>query len=136
MNLHNVRSANSVAPRYSVIVPFHNEEANVAVLYSRLKQVMDEVGSSYEFVFVDDGSNDLTFKMLKGIAAIDSSVLAIKLRRAFGQTSALAAGFDHCNGTFVISMDGNLRHDPNDIPAFLEALAEGYDVVSGWHESN
>lgn len=134
MNVHDVRSPNSVAPQYSVIVPFHNEEEIVAVLYSRLKEVMDQVGASYELVFVDDGSTDLTFKMLKGIAAIDSRVLVIKLRRNFGPTSALAAGFDRCSGTFVISMDGDLRHDPNDIPAFLEALQEGYDVVSGWHK--
>ena len=117
-----------------MIVPFNNEEDNVAVLYSRLTQVMDQVGAPYELVFVDDGSVDRTYKMLEEIAAVDSRVLVIKLRRNFGQTSALAAGFDHCSGCFIVAMDGDLQHDPKDIPAFLEALNKGYDVVSGWRE--
>jgi glycosyltransferase involved in cell wall biosynthesis len=71
---------------------------------------------------------------LEEIAAVDSRVLVIKLRRNFGQTSALAAGFDHATGEFILAMDGDLQHDPNDIPAFLEKLEEGYDVVSGWRE--
>ena len=83
-------------------------------------------------VFVDDGSSDRTYKLLEEIAAVDSRVLVVKLRRNFGQTSALAAGFDHASGEFILAMDGDLQHDPNDIPAFLEKLEEGYDVVSGW----
>jgi glycosyltransferase involved in cell wall biosynthesis len=134
MNLNEVSSASSIACRYSVIVPFHNEQENVTVLYTRLKQVMEQVGEPYEFVFVDDGSSDSTCKLLLEIAAIDSRVLVIKLRRNFGQTSALAAGFDHSCGKFILAMDGDLQHDPNDIPAFLEALDKGYDVVSGWRE--
>jgi glycosyltransferase involved in cell wall biosynthesis len=118
--------------KYSIVVPFHNEEENVTVLYARLKQVMEQVSESFELVLVDDGSNDRTYKLLEEIAAVDSRVLVIKLRRNFGQTSALAAGFDHCSGEFILAMDGDLQHDPNDIPAFLEKLAEGYDVVSGW----
>jgi len=104
------------------------------VLYDRLKQVMEQVGDSFELVLVDDGSNDRTYKLLEEIAAVDSRVLVIKLRRNFGQTSALAAGFDHASGEFIMAMDGDLQHDPNDIPAFLEKLEEGYDVVSGWRE--
>jgi glycosyltransferase involved in cell wall biosynthesis len=115
-------------------VPFHNEEENVTVLYARLKQVMEQVGEEFELVLVDDGSNDRTYKLLEEIAAVDSRVLVIKLRRNFGQTSALAAGFDHATGEFILAMDGDLQHDPNDIPAFLEKLEEGYDVVSGWRK--
>ncbi len=120
--------------KYSIVVPFHNEEENVTVLYARLKQVMEQVGEPFEMVFVDDGSVDRTYKLLEEIAAVDSRVLIVKLRRNFGQTSALAAGFDHASGEFVLAMDGDLQHDPNDIPAFLEKLDEGYDVVSGWRK--
>jgi glycosyltransferase involved in cell wall biosynthesis len=120
--------------KYSIVVPFHNEEENVTILYARLKQVMEQVGESFELVLVDDGSRDRTYKLLEEIAAVDSRVLVVKLRRNFGQTSALAAGFDHASGEFILAMDGDLQHDPNDIPAFLEKLDEGYDVVSGWRK--
>ncbi|HME58262.1 MAG TPA: glycosyltransferase family 2 protein [Terracidiphilus sp.] len=121
-------------PKYSIVVPFHNEEENVTVLYARLKQVMEQVGDSFELVLVDDGSNDRTYKLMGEIAAVDSRVLVIRLRRNFGQTSALAAGFDHATGEFILSMDGDLQHDPGEIPLFLEKLEEGYDVVSGWRK--
>jgi glycosyltransferase involved in cell wall biosynthesis len=120
--------------KYSIVVPFHNEEENVTALYARLKQAMEQVADSFEMVFVDDGSSDRSYKMLEEIAAVDSRVLVVKLRRNFGQTSALAAGFDHASGEFILAMDGDLQHDPNDIPAFLEKLEEGYDVVSGWRK--
>jgi len=118
--------------KYSVVVPFHNEEENVTVLYARLKQVMEQVGDPFELVLVDDGSSDRTCKLLEEIAAVDSRVLVIKLCRNFGQTSALAAGFDNASGEFILAMDGDLQHDPNEIPNFIEKLEEGYDVVSGW----
>ena len=118
--------------KYSIVVPFHNEEENVTALYARLKQVMEQVGDNFELVLVDDGSSDRTYKLLEEIAAVDSRVLVVKLRRNFGQTSALAAGFDHASGEFILAMDGDLQHDPNDIPAFIEKLEEGYEVVSGW----
>ena len=121
-------------PKYSIVVPFHNEEENVTVLYARLKQVMEQVGESFELVLVDDGSSDKTYKLLEEIAAVDSRVLVVKLRRNFGQTSALAAGFAHASGDFILAMDGDLQHDPNEIPNFLEKLEEGYDVVSGWRK--
>jgi len=121
-------------PTISIVVPFHNEEANVTELYSRLCAVMEETGWDYEFVFVDDGSTDLTYKLLKELAVIDSNVTIVKLRRNFGQTAALAAGFSRSTGEYVIAMDGDLQHDPADIPRFLEKLEEGYDVVSGWRK--
>lgn len=119
-------------PKYSIVVPFHNEEENVTALYDRVKLVMEQVGDSFEMVFVDDGSRDRTYRLLEEIAAVDSRVLVVKLRRNFGQTSALAAGFDHAQGEFVLAMDGDLQHDPDEIPNFLARLEEGYDVVSGW----
>jgi len=121
-------------PKYSIVVPFHNEQENVTVLYDRLKGVMEAHSESFELVFVDDGSADLTFHLLSEIAAIDSRVTVVKLRRNFGQTSALAAGFDHASGEYVIAMDGDLQHDPNDIPTFIEKIGEGYDIVSGWRK--
>jgi len=121
-----------IVPKYSIVVPFHNEEENVTKLYDRVKETMEQVGSSFEMVFVDDGSRDRTYRLLEEIAAVDSRVLLIKLRRNFGQTSALAAGFDHSSGEAILAMDGDLQHDPAEIPQFLAKLEEGYDVVSGW----
>src|SRR5271170_6471186 len=121
-------------PKYSIVVPFHNEEENVTVLYARLKSVMEQVGDSFELILVDDGSSDRTYKLLEEIAAVDSRVLVVKLRRNFGQTSALAAGFDHSQGDYILAMDGDLQHDPSEIPEFVAKLEEGYDVVSGWRK--
>ena len=121
-------------PKYSIVVPFHNEEENVTELYDRLRVVMEGAGEPFELVFVDDGSRDNTFSLLQQIASVDRRVVVVKLRRNFGQTSALAAGFDHAEGEYVIAMDGDLQHDPHDIPMFLHKLREGYDVVSGWRK--
>jgi glycosyltransferase involved in cell wall biosynthesis len=118
----------------SIVVPFHNEEDNITELYARLHSVMEEVAWEYQFVFVDDGSKDLTYKRLRDLAVIDPRVAVVRLRRNFGQTAALAAGFAHCKCDYVIAMDGDLQHDPAEIPRFLEKLEEGYDVVSGWRQ--
>jgi len=121
-------------PKYSIVVPLHNEQENVTELYDRLKATMETTGEPFELVFVDDGSVDGTFSLLREIQAVDSRVTVVKLRRNFGQTSALAAGFDHSRGEYIIAMDGDLQHDPADIPMFLEKIAEGYDIVSGWRK--
>ena len=121
-------------PKYSIVVPLHNEQENVTDLYDRLKAVMEASHGSFELVFVDDGSDDRTFHLLREIAAVDSRVAVVRLRRNFGQTSALAAGFDHARGEYIIAMDGDLQHDPADIPLFLEKISEGYDIVSGWRK--
>jgi glycosyltransferase involved in cell wall biosynthesis len=121
--------------KYSIVVPLHNERENVTDLYARLKSVMEASGESFEMVLVDDGSIDGTFALLREIAAVDSRVTVVKLRRNFGQTAGLAAGFDHARGEYIIAMDGDLQHDPADIPLFLEKIAEGYDIVSGWRKN-
>src|SRR5437660_11109463 len=121
-------------PKYSIVVPLHNEQENVTDLYDRLKAVMEGHGESFEIVLVDDGSKDHTFAMLREIAAVDSRVTVVKLRRNFGQTAGLAAGFDHARGEYIIAMDGDLQHDPADIPMFLAKIAAGYDIVSGWRK--
>jgi glycosyltransferase involved in cell wall biosynthesis len=119
---------------YSVVVPLYNEESVVQELYERLTKVMRQTNKSYELVLVDDGSSDATLEKLKGIAEDDEHAVVVHLRRNFGQTPALAAGFDHTCGEVIISMDGDLQHLPEEIPNFLKKIDEGYDVVSGWRE--
>jgi glycosyltransferase involved in cell wall biosynthesis len=117
---------------YSVVVPLYNEQENVPQLYVKIIDVMDAVGEPYEIVFIDDGSKDGTFRQLSEIARDDERVVVVRLRRNFGQTAALKAGFDHSRGEIIISMDGDLQHDPAEIPLFIEKMQEGYDIVSGW----
>jgi len=118
----------------SVVVPLYDESQVVEELYSRLTKVMTEIGLDYELIFVNDGSTDNTLDLLKKVAHKDSHVVIVELRRNFGQTPALAAGFDNTRGDMIISMDGDLQHMPEEIPKFLEKLNQGYDVVSGWRE--
>src|SRR5207237_2867947 len=108
------------------------EQDNIRPLYLRIVESMMLVGSTYEMVFVDDGSRDGTFKILSEISDADSRVTVVRLRKNFGQTAGLKAGFDFARGDVVISMDGDLQHDPAEIPAFIAKIHEGYDIVSGW----
>src|ERR1700740_1917187 len=126
---------NKSSVRYSIVVPFFNEQENVPALYMKLTEVMDSIGESYELVFVDDGSRDNSYRVLSEIYEHDRRVNLIRLRRNFGQTAALKAGFDFARGTIIISMDGDLQHDPEEIPRFLEKIEEGYDLVSGWRHA-
>ncbi len=119
---------------YSIVVPLFNEQAVVEELYTRLTKVMQQTRKSYELVLVDDGSSDGTLARLKEIAGKDEYVVVVELRRNFGQTPALAAGFDFARGEVIISMDGDLQHLPEEIPNFIEQINAGYDVVSGWRE--
>jgi len=119
-------------PKYSIVVPLYNEENNVLPLYSRIVDVMSGVDAPFEIVFVDDGSRDATFKILSEISTADTRVTVVRLRKNFGQTAGLKAGFDFARGGVVISMDGDLQHDPAEIPAFIAKINEGYDIVSGW----
>jgi glycosyltransferase involved in cell wall biosynthesis len=121
--------------RVSVVVPFHNEEGSVSELYLRLTAVLESLGADFELIFLDDGSTDRTPLILKEISALDPRVTGLRLRRNFGQTAALAAGFDRASRDIVIAMDGDLQHQPEDIPRFLEKIEEGYDIVSGWRQN-
>ena len=118
--------------RYSIVVPFYNEQANIVPLYAKLTEVMRRLGERYELVFVDDGSRDNTYAVLGDIYEDDPCVNLVRLRRNFGQTAGLAAGFDFARGEIIISMDGDLQHNPEEIPRFIEKIEEGYDLVSGW----
>src|SRR5438552_250971 len=118
--------------RYSIVVPLYNEQDNVRPLYVRIAETMNRIGEPYEVIFVDDGSRDRTFAILSEICRQDSHVVVIRLRKNFGQTAGLKAGFDFARGEIIVSMDGDLQHDPEEIPAFISKLNEGYDIVSGW----
>jgi glycosyltransferase involved in cell wall biosynthesis len=116
----------------SVVVPLYNEEENIHLLYEELKGVLDTMPEQAEIVFVDDGSSDNTVAQLESIQANDDHVRVVSLRRNFGQTAAMTAGFDHARGGIIITMDGDLQNDPHDIPQLVAKLNEGYDVVTGW----
>jgi glycosyltransferase involved in cell wall biosynthesis len=130
-----MRDLASMPPKYSVVVPFHDEEETVRELHQRLSDVMTGSYEPVEFVFVDDQSTDSTPQLLAEIAGADPRVKILRLRRNYGQTTALAAGFDYASGEIIISMDGDLQHDPSDIPVMLETFGTGnYDIVSGWRQ--
>ena len=116
------------------MVPLYNEADVVDELYTRLTSSMGLTGLEYELILVDDGSDDNTLELIKDIVGKDDKVVVIELRRNFGQTPALAAGFDAARGRIIISMDGDLQHAPEEIPNFLEQINAGYDVVSGWRK--
>ena len=107
-------------PRYSVVVPFHDEQESVRELHSQLSAIMTGRFDPVEFVYVDDQSSDATPQILAQIAAEDPRVAVLRLKSNYGQTTALAAGFDYASGDIIISMDGDLQHDPADIPRLLE----------------
>lgn len=119
----------------SIVVPFYNEEAVVDEFHRRLKNVLKQIDRSYEVIFIDDGSRDRTYEKLTALLNNEKHFKIIRLRKNFGQSAALAAGFDHAIGETIISMDGDLQHFPEEIPNFLAKIDEGYDIVSGWRQN-
>lgn len=118
----------------SIIIPLYNEEENVKILHKQLTDVLNDLNTEYEIIYVDDGSTDKTPVYLEEIQSGDRNVVVISLRRNFGQTAAFAAGFDFARGDVVITMDGDLQNDPKDIPRLLQ-LIKDYDLVSGWRKN-
>jgi len=118
----------------SIVIPIHNEEPSILPLYDRLTAVLETLRRSYEILFVDDASTDRSFELLANLVETDGHLKVIRLRRNFGQTAALSAGFHEAKGDIVIAMDGDLQHDPEDIPALLGKIDEGYDIASGWRK--
>jgi glycosyltransferase involved in cell wall biosynthesis len=116
----------------SIVIPVHNEEHSILRLYDRLTAVLQSLGKPYEIVFIDDASTDRSFELLANLVETDSRLEVIRLRRNFGQTAALSAGFHEARGSVIVAMDGDLQHAPEDIPALLEKIDEGYDIASGW----
>ncbi|MDE3156280.1 MAG: glycosyltransferase family 2 protein [Acidobacteriota bacterium] len=126
------RAPRPAAPQLSIVVPLYNEGGTLDELHRRLSAVLAALGRPYEIVFVDDGSADQTYFTASALGATDPHVRIVKLARNYGQTAALAAGFDHARGDIIVSMDGDLQHAPEDLPKLLDKLAEGYDIASGW----
>src|SRR5271167_3474437 len=118
----------------SIVIPIHNEEPSILPLYDRLTTVLEKLRKPYEIIFVDDASTDRSFDLLANLVETDGRLKVIRLRRNFGQSAALAAGFDEAQGTVIISLDGDLQHAPEDIPALLAKIDEGYDIASGWRK--
>ena len=116
----------------SFVIPVYNEEKNLQVLYRELIAAGDTLRGSYEIIFVDDGSSDGSFPALREIQAGDPRVKIIRLRKNFGQTAALSAGFDHARGGIIITLDADLQNDPADAPLLVAKIDEGYDIVCGW----
>src|SRR5712671_1795375 len=118
----------------SIVIPVHNEEPSLLPLYDRLTSVLESMQKPYEIIFIDDASTDRSFDLLANLAETDVRLKVIRLRRNFGQTAALSAGFDEAQGHIIISLDGDLQHEPEDIPALLAKIDEGYDIASGWRK--
>lgn len=118
----------------SIVVPVFNEEKNLPDLYKEITKSSKELNLSYEIIFVDDGSWDLSFPVLRGIQKEDPKVKVVRLRKNFGQTAALSAGFDYAKGDIIITLDADLQNDPQDFSLLLEKIREGYDMVSGWRK--
>jgi len=116
----------------SVIIPIYNEEANIIKLSESILNALSDI--DFEVLFINDGSTDNSEKIIESISEKHSNMKLINLRRNYGQTAAMQAGFDHSKGDIVIPMDGDLQNDPKDIPMLIEKINEGYDVVSGWRK--
>ena len=123
-----------MAPDLSVVIPLRNEEPNLAELHRELTDALRAWGRSYELILVDDGSTDGTFRLLSEIQAGDPHLRVVRLRRNFGQTAAFAAGFARARGRLIVTSDGDLQNDPGDIPAMVDKLDEGHDIVCGWRQ--
>ena len=119
----------------SIVIPIHNEERVILSLYDRLTAVLEKLDRTYEIIFVDDASTDQGFDLLANLVETDSHLKVLRLRRKFGQTTALAAGFDAAKGETVVSLDGDLQQDMGDIPLLLKKIEEGYDIASGWRKN-
>ena len=119
----------------SIVIPVYNEAESLPPLHAELDATLQALGKSYEIIAIDDGSRDNSWQVLQQLAAADPHLVAVKLRRNFGQTAAFAAGFDQARGAIVITIDADGQNDPADIPVLLARMAEGYDIVSGWRQN-
>ena len=118
----------------SVVIPIRDEAESLEDLHRELSATLDAWARTYEIIFIDDGSIDRSFEILSRLQAADPQVRVIRFRRNFGQTAAFAAGFEHARGRFIVTSDGDLQNDPRDIPAMVEELERGADVVCGWRQ--
>jgi glycosyltransferase involved in cell wall biosynthesis len=124
-----------MTPELSVIVPVRDEAESLEALHDELTETLVAWGRPYEIIVIDDGSTDDSFAILARLQAADPRLRVIRFRRNFGQTAAFAAGFVHARGRLIVTSDGDLQNDPRDIPAMVEALEGGYDIVCGWRRN-
>lgn len=125
-------STQVLRPSLSVVVPLFNEEESVELLYRQIARALAALERSYEIILVDDGSSDRTFAIAESLAVEDPNLRVIKFRANAGQTPAMVAGIDHARGATIVTMDGDLQNDPDDIRLLLRELEEGYDIAVGW----
>jgi glycosyltransferase involved in cell wall biosynthesis len=119
----------------SIVIPVFNEAENLPELYRELRRACSGLKRSCEIIFIDDGSTDGSFEILKEVQAGDPRVKVIRFRKNFGQTAAITAGFDYAKGEVIVTLDADLQNDPNDIGALLEKMDAGFDIVSGWRKN-
>jgi len=122
----------AIKPQLSFVIPVKDEKKSIAILASEIIDACKKIGKSYEIIFVDDGSVDRTFEVIKDLHKKNNNIKAIRHRRNFGKSAALSTGFAGANGEIVFTLDGDLQDNPLEIPKFLEKLDQGYDLVSGW----
>jgi len=122
-------------PQISVVIPLHNEAVTLDELYKRVRAAAEALDRTWEIIFVDDGSTDGTPDILDSMCNLDPRITVVHLRKNYGQTAALMAGFNHSHGQVIVSLDGDLQHAPEEIPNFIRKIDEGYDMVSGWRTS-
>lgn len=133
--MSNILQTQKPVPKYSVVVPVYNEVDNIKPLVQAIEQVMEKMAEPYEIVLVDDGSTDGTTHSLRNLAGIKPNLKVVLFRGNFGQSAAMAAGFEQARGEIIISMDGDLQNDPRDIPAMVQKLNQGFDMVAGWRKN-
>lgn len=121
--------------KVSIIIPVYNEETSIKVLLDELDYFLKEFSYLYEVIFVDDGSKDYSYTLLKDAAIKNPNYKVIRLRRNYGQSAAMLAAIDYATGDVVVPLDADLQNDPNDIPKLLNLIEEGYDLVSGWRKN-
>jgi undecaprenyl-phosphate 4-deoxy-4-formamido-L-arabinose transferase len=122
-------------PAVSIVIPVYNEEANLEPLYMRLEPVLEDLGRPYEVLFIDDGSRDGSFEILRRLQEKYEAIRVVQLNRNYGQHAAVFAGLDHARGEVIVTLDADLQNPPEEIPGLLDKVAEGHDVVGGWREN-
>ncbi len=124
----------SDVPELSVVIPINNEERNLPALHEEITDALQAYGRSYEILFIDDGSTDKSYEVMSALHDDDPRVRVIRFRKNFGQTAAMAAGFDHSRASVIVTLDGDLQNDPRDIPVLVNRLEQGFDIVAGWRK--
>ena len=118
--------------KFSVVIPLYNEEKSLEELYKRITLSLQSLSDSFEIIFVDDGSTDNSFAVLRNLHKKDNHVKAIRFRKNFGKSAALSVGFKEARGETIITIDADLQDLPEEIPTLIKEMDEGYDLVSGW----